>query len=58
MLNVNSSGGLLVRVAVRTRFGFYNWRERLYRDRVNPLECYSDLELKCSIRFDRRGLQL
>jgi hypothetical protein len=32
------------------------WRERIFRDRTNPLEIYDDLELIERFRFDRRTI--
>jgi hypothetical protein len=31
-------------------------RERIFRDRTNPLEIYDDLELLEGFRFDRRTI--
>ena len=31
-------------------------RERLFRDRLNPLDYYDDLDMYTRFRFDRRGI--
>ena len=48
MFHVNRYRMLEVRTAMR--------RERIFRNRTNPLEIYDDLELFERFRFDRRTI--